>query len=86
MFLTRNGRPLDRVTIWKEMKALCKRVGVSEKKVFPHNLRHLFARTFYGIEKNLSKLADLLGHSSKGARNTLGRQKSVRQISCVIFC
>lgn len=64
MFLTRNGRPLDRVTIWKEMKALCKRVGVSEKKVFPHNLRHLFARTFYGIEKNLSKLADLLGHSS----------------------
>lgn len=64
MFLTRNGRPLDRVTIWKEMKALCKRAGVSEKKVFPHNLRHLFARTFYEIEKNLSKLADLLGHSS----------------------
>ena len=64
VFLTRNGRPLDRVTIWKEMKALCKRAGVSEKKVFPHNLRHLFARTFYGIEKNLSKLADLLGHSS----------------------
>ena len=64
VFLTRNGRPLDRVAIWKEMKALCKRAGVSEKKVFPHNLRHLFARTFYGIEKNLSKLADLLGHSS----------------------
>ena len=64
VFLTRNGRPLDRVTIWKEMKALCKRAGVSEKKVFPHNLRHLFARTFYEIEKNLSKLADLLGHSS----------------------
>lgn len=51
VFLTRNGRPLDRVTVWKEMKALCKRAGVSEKKVFPHNLRHLFARTFYGIEK-----------------------------------
>lgn len=64
VFLTRNGRPLDRITVWKEMKALCKRAGVSEKKVFPHNLRHLFARTFYGIEKNLSKLADLLGHSS----------------------
>lgn len=46
------------------MKALCKQAGVAPKKVFPHNLRHLFARTFYGIEKNLSKLADLLGHSS----------------------
>lgn len=58
------GRPLDRITVWKEMKALCKQAGVAPKKVFPHNLRHLFARTFYGIEKNLSKLADLLGHSS----------------------
>ena len=46
------------------MKALCKLAGVAREKVFPHNLRHLFARTFYGIEKNLSKLADLLGHSS----------------------
>lgn len=64
VFVTRSGRPLDRVTVWKEMKALCRQAGVSEKKVFPHNLRHLFARTFYGIEKNLSKLADLLGHSS----------------------
>ena len=46
------------------LKALCKPAGVARDKVFPHNLRHLFARTFYGIEKNLSKLADLLGHSS----------------------
>lgn len=46
------------------MKALCERAGVAWKKVFPHNLRHLFARTFYDIEKNLSKLADVLGHSS----------------------
>lgn len=64
VFVTRTGRPLDRITVWKEMKALCKQAGVASKKVFPHNLRHLFARTFYGIEKNLSKLADLLGHSS----------------------
>lgn len=64
VFLTRTGRPLDRVTVWKMMKALCEQAGVAREKVFPHNLRHLFARTFYGIEKNLAKLADLLGHSS----------------------
>ncbi len=63
-FLGRGGQPLDRVTVWKMLKALCKPAGVARDKVFPHNLRHLFARTFYGIEKNLSKLADLLGHSS----------------------
>ena len=64
VFVTRTGHPLDRVTVWKEMKALCKQAGVAKEKVFPHNLRHLFARTFYEIEKNLAKLADLLGHSS----------------------
>ena len=64
VFLGRGGRPLDRVTVWKMLKALCKPAGVARDKVFPHNLRHLFARTFYGLEKNLSKLADLLGHSS----------------------
>lgn len=64
VFVTRTGHPLDRVTVWKEMKALCKQAGVAKEKVFPHNLRHLFARTFYSIEKNLAKLADLLGHSS----------------------
>ena len=64
VFLARTGRPLDRVTVWKLMKALCEQAGVAREKVFPHNLRHLFARTFYGIEKNLAKLADLLGHSS----------------------
>ena len=64
VFLTRTGKPLDRVAVWKAMKALCKLAGVAREKVFPHNLRHLFARTFYEIEKNLSKLADLLGHSS----------------------
>lgn len=64
VFLSRGGKPLSRVTVWKLLKALCERANVAWKKVFPHNLRHLFARTFYKIEKNLSKLADLLGHSS----------------------
>ena len=64
VFLSRSGKPLCRVTVWKMFKALCERAKVSARKVFPHNLRHLFARTFYNIEKNISKLADLLGHSS----------------------
>lgn len=64
VFVTKKGNPLDRSNIWKEMKALCSKAGVSEKKVFPHNLRHLFARTFYSIEKDIVRLADLLGHSS----------------------
>lgn len=64
VFVTRSGRPLDRSNIWKEMKALCQKAGVDAKKVFPHNLRHLFARTFYSIEKDVVRLADLLGHSS----------------------
>ena len=64
VFLSRVGKPLCRVTVWKLLKALCERANVAWKKVFPHNLRHLFARTFYDLEKNISKLADLLGHSS----------------------
>ena len=64
IFLTRNGKPLDRKTIWAQMKGLCKAAGVNPSKVFPHNLRKLFARTFYGIEKDIEKLADILGHSS----------------------
>jgi len=64
VFVTRNGRPMDRSNIWREMKKLCKSAGVEPGKVFPHNLRHLFARTFYSIEKDLSRLADILGHSS----------------------
>ena len=63
-FLSRVGKPINRATVWKLFKALCERAHVAWKKVFPHNLRHLFARTFYNIEKNISKLADLLGHSS----------------------
>ena len=62
--MNRSGGPLNRVTVWKLLKALCSRAQVAWKKVFPHNLRHLFAKTFYELDKNLSKLADVLGHSS----------------------
>ena len=55
---------MSRTNIWREMKNLCVQAGVNPQKVFPHNLRHLFARTFYGIEKDIAKLADILGHSS----------------------
>ena len=64
IFVTRTGKTLDRSNIWRDMKSLCESAGVSEEKVFPHNLRHLFARTFYAMEKDLSRLADILGHSS----------------------
>ena len=64
IFVTRTGKPLDRSNIWRDMKALCESAGVSKEKVFPHNLRHLFARTFYAMEKDLGRLADILGHSS----------------------
>ena len=64
VFTTRTGKPLDRSNIWRDMKKLCADAHVSEKKVFPHNLRHLFARTFYSIEKDLSRLADILGHTN----------------------
>jgi len=64
IFITRSGRGLGRKQIWAEMKALCKKSGVSTGKVFPHNLRHLFARAFYRVCKDVAKLADVLGHSS----------------------
>ena len=64
IFITRSGKPMSRTNIWREMKSLCEQAGVNPQKVFPHNLRHLFARTFYGIEKDIAKLADILGHSS----------------------
>ena len=64
VFITRNGKPVSRNNIWKEMKSLCEQAHVAPSKVFPHNLRHLFARTFYGIEKDIAKLADILGHAS----------------------
>ena len=64
IFITRTGKPMSRTNIWREMKNLCLEAEVSPTKVFPHNLRHLFARVFYGIEKEIAKLADILGHSS----------------------
>jgi len=63
VFVTKNGKPLDRSNVWSEMKKLCRAANVSEKKVFPHNFRHLFACTYYRIYKDIVKLADLLGHS-----------------------
>ena len=64
IFRTRSGKPLDRSNIWRDMKHLARQARVRESKVFPHNLRHLFARSYFSIEKNLAHLADILGHSS----------------------
>ncbi len=64
VFLSQNGKPLGRKTVWAQMKRLCREAEVAPEKVFPHNLRHLFARTFYTAQKDIAKLADLLGHSS----------------------
>ena len=64
VFVTRTGKPLDRSSIWKMMKDLCEDARVNKDKVFPHNLRHLFARTYYSLQKDIVRLADVLGHSS----------------------
>lgn len=64
IFRTRNGNAMDRSNVWHSLKTLCGEAGVEKTKVFPHNFRHLFARIFYSIEKNLAHLADVLGHSS----------------------
>ena len=64
IFRTRRGSPISRKQIWAEMKALCAKAGVAASKVFPHNLRHLFARVFYSACRDVAKLADVLGHSS----------------------
>ena len=64
IFRTRSGKPLDRSNIWSMMKSLCKRAKVDPQKVYPHNLRKLFARVFYKVERDIAKLADILGHSS----------------------
>ena len=64
VLVTRGGQPLDRSNLWREMKGLCREAKVSAGKVFPHNLRHLFARTFYKAERDLARLADILGHAS----------------------
>ncbi len=91
VFVSKNGRPLDRRNIWRDMKALCQKANVSPQKVFPHNLRHLFARTFYAMEKDIVRLADLLGHSSvdttriytmeSGNRHVLRLEKAYRLLA-----
>jgi len=64
IFITRNGKSLDRSNIWKKMKKMCAEAGITSSKVYPHNLRKLFARVFYNEERDIAKLADLLGHTS----------------------
>lgn len=64
VFVSKTGTPLDRSNIWKMLKELCEDAGVGRNKVFPHNFRHLFARTFYSLQKDIVRLADILGHSS----------------------
>ncbi len=64
VFVTRTGNPIDRSNIWLEMKKLCGKAGVLASKVFPHNLRHLFGRVYYAIYQDISRLADILGHTS----------------------
>lgn len=64
VFVTKSGKPLSRSNIWADMKKLCECAGVSKDKVYPHNLRHLFARTYYTLQKDIVRLADILGHSS----------------------
>lgn len=90
VFITRTGRPLDRSNIWKMMKELCRDAGVDKKKVFPHNLRHLFARCFYAIDKDIAKLADILGHSSINTTRiyiiTSGREHRRRLDALELVC
>ena len=64
IFITKSGNPITRTNVWRDMKALCKKANVNPRKVFPHNLRHLFARVFYGLDKDIAKLSDVLGHTS----------------------
>ena len=75
IFITRRGNALDRSNIWREMKALSMAAGVESDKIFPHNLRHLFARTYYEIEKDLSKLADILGTQRREYDKNLHKKK-----------
>ena len=77
IFITRSGRPVDRRNVWAEMKALCKSAKVQASKVFPHNLRHLFARCYYENEKDLVRLADYLGHSSVETTRRYTRTASI---------
>lgn len=79
VFRSRNGNPLDRSNIWTEMKNLCKKAGIPAEKVFPHNLRHLFAKTYYSSQKDIVRLADILGHSSVNTTRIYTMERSETQ-------
>lgn len=83
IFITKSGRPLDRSNIWRAMKGLCERANVSADKVFPHNLRHLFARTFYAVERDIVRLADLLGHSSINTTRIYTIESGRQHLDCL---
>ncbi len=83
VFVSKSGKPLNRSNIWRDMKALCKSAGVSPNKVFPHNLRHLFARTFYSIERDIVRLADLLGHSNVNTTRIYTMETGNRHLLCL---
>lgn len=83
VFVTKNGKPLNRSNIWRDMKALCEKANVASGKVFPHNLRHLFARTFYSIERDIVRLADLLGHSSINTTRIYTIETGRQHLNCL---
>jgi site-specific recombinase XerD len=80
LFITRAGKPIDRHAVWREMKALCAEANVSPERVFPHNIRRLFARIFYAAIPSLAELADVLGHSDVNTTRiyTASTAKSLR--------
>ncbi len=90
IFLSKKGKPLDRSWIWAQMKGLCKKAGVLASKVFPHNLRKLFARSFYSVKQDIAKLADILGHSSIDTTRIyimttgLEHRKTIEQLGLVV--
>ena len=83
IFLTKDGKSLCRRRIWRDMKALCKRAGVEDSKVFPHNLRHLFATSFYRVCRDIVKLADVLGHSSIETTRIYLQTSSAEHVRCL---
>lgn len=86
VFVTRGGKPIDRSNIWRDMKNLCAAAHVSPEKVFPHNLRHLFARSFYSLEKDIMRLSDILGHSSVSTTRIYtmdGGENHARQVNAL---
>ena len=83
VFVTKTGRPLNRSNIWRDIKSLCNRAEVAPCKAFPHNLRHLFARTFYSIERDIVRLADLLGHSSINTTRIYTIETGKQHLDCL---